>query len=172
MRDRWLQSSLQSTAPQSSKRRTKMLWLHQPSPGSRSSHSSQSTRGHVRTRHPGGTTTGNATSQRVESPEGWKAGKDTIQEGLPLLGRQIFAHYAAWSGFAGGPDVIHSCYDCSTRSFPSPAVDDSFLETVDSRRKALYRAFKFTKAICNDIEAANHAGITRMVDPVRPQTHP
>jgi hypothetical protein len=63
-------------------------------------------------------------------------------------------------------------YDCSTRSFPSPAVDDSFLETVDSRRKALYRAFKFTKAICNDIEAANHAGITRMVDPVRPRTHP
>jgi hypothetical protein len=105
-------------------------------------------------------------------PEGWKAGKDTIQESLPLLGCQIFAHYAAWSGFAGGPGVIHSCYDCSTRYLPSPSVDDSFLETVDSRRKALYRAFKFTQAIVGDIEAANQAGVTRMVDPVRPRTHP
>jgi hypothetical protein len=95
----------------------------------------------------------------AERPNIWKAGTDSFEEGLPLLGQKILAHYAAWSSFPGGSAVLHSCYDCPTRYLPASAVDDSFLETTNARRSDRYRAFKFTQAIVNDIEAANQAGI-------------
>jgi hypothetical protein len=84
---------------------------------------------------------------------------DTIQDGLPNVGRRYLAQYAAWKGYTGNSAVLHSCYDVATRYLPSPAFDDSFLATSQSHKIKQHRAFVFTQAIISDIEAANQFGI-------------
>ncbi|CAN9477428.1 unnamed protein product [Alternaria alternata] len=95
----------------------------------------------------------------AKAPESWKDNADTIEEGLPMLGRRYLNHYAAWSGYTGGSAVLHSCYDVPTRYIPAPALDDSFLASSQSHMIKQHRTFKFTQAIVSDIEAANQAGI-------------
>lgn len=63
------------------------------------------------------------------------------------------------SGFEGGSAVLHSSYNCPTRQLPAPYADESCLAADISGRRVIWRAFKFTQAICQDIEAANQAGI-------------
>ncbi|KAI5374659.1 hypothetical protein J4E82_006527 [Alternaria postmessia] len=94
----------------------------------------------------------------AKAPGSWKDGTDSLQDGLPNIGKKYLAHYAAWTTFDGAA-VIHSCYDVATRYLPSPAVDDSFTASSQSYRIKQHRAFVFTQAIVNDIEAANQAGI-------------
>ncbi|CAI9633701.1 hypothetical protein GT037_005070 [Alternaria burnsii] len=65
------------------------------------------------------------------------------------------------SGNASGISaVIQSCSDCSTRQLPAPAVNQSIFEESLHQRLSLHRAFKFTAAIVEDIQAANDSGIT------------
>ncbi|CAN9157306.1 unnamed protein product [Alternaria alternata] len=99
----------------------------------------------------------NRSSAKV--PESWKDNADTIEEGLPMLGRRYLNHYAAWSRYTGGSAVLHSCYDAPTRYIPAPAFDDSFLASSQSHIIKQHRTFKFTQAIVSDIEAANQARI-------------
>jgi hypothetical protein len=63
------------------------------------------------------------------------------------------------SGFEGGSAVLHSCYQCPTRYLPAKAVVSSFLEKDARQRQVQYRAFKFTQAICEDIQAVNAIGV-------------
>lgn len=64
----------------------------------------------------------------AERPKVWKAGTNSFEEGLPVLGQKILALYAAWSGFSGGSAVLHACYDCPKRYLPSATMDTGFLE--------------------------------------------
>ncbi|KAJ4317586.1 hypothetical protein N0V94_004880 [Neodidymelliopsis sp. IMI 364377] len=93
------------------------------------------------------------------APEEWKAGTGDIKTGLPFVGKQILAHFAAKCGLSSGAAVPHSSYECQTRKIPALAHDLSYLETQNHQKKMVWRGFKFTQAIVNDITVANNAGI-------------
>lgn len=95
-------------------------------------------------------------------PKEWKAKTQSIYEGLPIIGKSILAHYIAMSSAnaSGISAVIHSCSNCSTRQLPAPAVNQSIFEENLHQHLSLHRAFKFTAAIVEDIQAANDSGIT------------
>lgn len=103
----------------------------------------------------------NRSSNRV--PEGWKAGTDHYKTGLPIIGQRILAHFAAKTGHKTGAAVLHTAYECPTRRVPALEHDLSYLETDNRQKKMVYRGFKFTQAIVNDIRAANQAGIKPFV---------
>lgn len=60
-------------------------------------------------------------------------------------------------------EVLHACSDCTTQRLPTAAIDNSFVEMDLHQRLAHHRAFAFTTAIVLDIEAANQAGIGRLL---------
>ncbi|KAF2130600.1 hypothetical protein P153DRAFT_418227 [Dothidotthia symphoricarpi CBS 119687] len=92
-------------------------------------------------------------------PESWKAGQDTIYAGLPIWGKKILDHYAAYSGQQGSGVVYVACH-VVTRDLPAPDLKDSHLEAQQSGRWSKHTAWGFTQAILKDIEAASEAGIT------------
>ncbi|EDU39867.1 hypothetical protein L13192_02062 [Pyrenophora tritici-repentis] len=92
-------------------------------------------------------------------PQAWKAGTESFETGLPIIGQQVLNHYVAWSKDESKSAVLHSCYDCPTRYLPAPAIDNSFLGNSAGEKSDIHRAFEFTKAIVNDIESANQAGL-------------
>jgi len=46
----------------------------------------------------------------AKAPEGWKDGTNSLQDGLPNIGKKYLAHYAAWTTFNGAA-VLHSWCD-------------------------------------------------------------
>jgi hypothetical protein len=103
----------------------------------------------------------NRSSNRVR--ESWKAGTEHYQTGLPIVGKAILAHFAAKSGQNEGAAVLHSAYECPTRRVPALQHDFSYPEQDNHQKKIVYRGFKFTQAIFNDISAANQVGIKPFV---------
>lgn len=99
----------------------------------------------------------NRSSNRVS--ESWKAGTYHYRTGLPTVGKAILAHFAAKSDHRQGAVILHSAYECPTRRVPALQHDLSYLEQDNHQKKMIYRGFKFTQAIVNDISAANQAGV-------------
>lgn len=93
----------------------------------------------------------------AKAPESWMDGTNSLQDGLSNIGRRYLAHYPAWTSFNGAA-VLHSYHD-ATRYLLSPAVYDSFLAASQSHRIKQHRAFIFTQATVNDIEAANQSSV-------------
>jgi hypothetical protein len=75
----------------------------------------------------------------------------------------LLAHFAAKSGQNEGAAVLHTAYECPTRRVPALEHDLSYLEQDNHQKKMVYRGFKFTQAIFNDISAANQADIKPFV---------
>ncbi|KAH9862401.1 hypothetical protein J1614_011056 [Plenodomus biglobosus] len=93
-------------------------------------------------------------------PADWYAKRHDLRVGLPLWGKKIVEHYAAYSAVQGAHSVIvHACYQVQTRDLPALEHNDSHREAKESRRLRLSRAHKFTEAITKDIIASNVAGI-------------
>ncbi|KAJ8106966.1 hypothetical protein OPT61_g9188 [Boeremia exigua] len=96
-------------------------------------------------------------------PEGWKANTDNYRDGLPILGKKILAHFAAKTGNRTGAAFLHAANECPTRRVPALTQDLSYRETENHQKSMVWRGFKFTEAIVNDIKAANQAGIKPIV---------
>jgi hypothetical protein len=94
-------------------------------------------------------------------PSSWFAGKETLQEGLPIWGDAILRHFIAYAGLKGPQSaVVHACYEVRSLDLPAPAINNSFQEKHERRRWELHRAWAFTKALMKDIKAANDADVT------------
>lgn len=92
------------------------------------------------------------------SPLGWKMGKETFEEGLPLWGHAIRREYVRFIGDESSA-ILHVCNNVATRHLPAPEHNDSPKEKDQKRRNSLSQAWKFTAAITRSITMANEADI-------------
>jgi len=46
----------------------------------------------------------------AKAPEIWKDTTNSLQDGLPNIGKRYLAHHSAWTTFDGAP-VLHGCYN-------------------------------------------------------------
>jgi hypothetical protein len=101
-----------------------------------------------------------ASSSGFPPPSGWFADKSTLEEGLSIWGQSILRHFVAYTG-ATGPQsaVVHAGYNVRMRGIPVLLLNESFLQEKETRHWSLYRAYKFTKALVTDIEAANKVNV-------------
>ncbi|KAH4199371.1 hypothetical protein HBI95_178830 [Parastagonospora nodorum] len=88
-----------------------------------------------------------------EPPHEWKAGFESLEEGLPVFGHMVLQQFRQMSGIRT-PAVLHASWNMKTRELPATeALEDRFGDT-EPHRNQKNNAFKWTNAITKDLKCA------------------